>query len=525
MTLALSLHDVFALHGSGAGGTAALQGLSLDVVAGEVVVVLGPSGSGKTTLLRLLAAYDRPAAGSAVVLGVDVGRLGERQAAAFRARSVGYLDQHYARALPPELTLREIVGLPLALAGVGESERRARAHHLLERVGLWTRASARPGELSGGEQQRVALCAALVRRPRLLLADEPTGELDATTAREIYRLVEELVREEGCTAVVVSHDPTSAAIADRVVHVRDGRVSDEVASGEKGAAAIVVARGGWLRLPEELLRRAGIRDRARARMEGRGVLLAGDGVGPEPALRPEPVRRPGISGLAAELRAVTKGFGTGRARREVLGGLELGFPEGCLTALTGPSGSGKTTVLRLLAGLELPDAGEVIVGGELVSGLDRSRRAELRRRIVAVVEQGTLLVPSLSARENVVLALAIRGIREPGAADRALASVGLEELAGQRVERLSAGESQRVTLARALAARPRVLLADEPTARLDEANARAMGLLLAAATERGTTVVCATHDPAVIEQAGHEVALSSPDPAATIAAGRAPVPR
>ena len=164
-------------------------------------------------------------------------------------------------------------------------QREERADELLERVGLGERREAHPRELSGGEQQRVALCAAVAHRPRLLIADEPTGELDAATAREVFTLISELVREHGGTALVVSHDPASTEGADRVVHVRDGRVSDERLSGAGSDGAIVVGRGGWLRLPEDLLRAAGIEQRAAARLEGDGVVVSaiGDPVAPRRA--------------------------------------------------------------------------------------------------------------------------------------------------------------------------------------------------------------------------------------------------
>ena len=142
-----------------------------------------------------------------------------------------------------------------ALAGDSATRRRSRAADLLARVGLAGREQARASELSGGEQQRVALCAALAHRPRLLVADEPTGELDPAAADEAFGLLAELAREEGCTVLLVTHDPRAAAIADRVVHVRDGRVAEEARAGEETA---VVGLGGWIRVPEELLRRAGI---------------------------------------------------------------------------------------------------------------------------------------------------------------------------------------------------------------------------------------------------------------------------
>ncbi len=205
--------------------------------------------------------------------------------------------------------------------------------------------------------------------------------------------------------------------------------------------------------------------------------------------------------------------GTGARATEVFHRLSLSLAAGELSALTGPSGSGKSTLLHLLAGLERPTAGDVRILGTPLSELDATERALLRRAQIGLVTQGTDLVPFLTARETVELALALRGIRHEEAstrAERSLASVGLGELAGQRVARLSMGERQRVAIARALAARPAMLLADEPTARLDEANARAVGALFAElARTTGTAIVCATHDPVLIEHAQVEYPLAT----------------
>ena len=305
--------------------------------------------------------------------------------------------------------------------------------------------------------------------------------------------------------MIVSHDPASTAIADRFVHIRDGRVSEETVAGE---GTIVVGRGGWLRLPQEFLERAGIGSRAAASLEDGRIVVsaAGDGVRPEPELAPlAPVP---AGGPVARLRGVVKTHGHGAAAARVFAGLDAEFPGARVTVVTGPSGSGKTTLLHLLAGLDLPDAGEVLVGDTAVNALDRPARAELRRREVALVPQQSGLVPFLSARENVELGQAIRGL--DGDPHEVLASVGLAERAGQRVSRLSAGEQVRVAVARALAARPALLLVDEPTARLDQANAlRLAALLTTLARETGAAVVCATHDPVVIEQADAELALAA----------------
>ena len=221
MTPAIELSDAFRIYGSGPGATVALQGLDLAVAPGEIVVVLGPSGAGKSTLLRVLAGLERLSAGTARVLGTDL----------------GLLDQHYARSLSADLTCRHSVALQLQLLGAAPAESLATADALLERVGLAARAGERPETLSGGEQQRVAVCAAVAHRPGLLLADEPAGELDAANAEVVYRLLGELVRDGAATALIVSHDAAAASIADRLVYIRDGRIVEEARPGARSCGS------------------------------------------------------------------------------------------------------------------------------------------------------------------------------------------------------------------------------------------------------------------------------------------------
>ena len=507
---AIELRDVFRVHSTPEGDAAALQGLSLRVEDGEVLTVLGPSGSGKSTLLRLLAGLDRPSAGVVRVYGEDLGKLPSRKLAQYRSTLLGYADQHYGRALAPELTVRELVALQLGLRGATRAERFARADELLERVGLAAKRERRATELSGGEQQRVALCAALAHRPRVFLADEPTGELDAATADQVYGMLDELVREHNCTTVIVSHDPESARIADRIVRIRDGRVSEEWSRSGGESDTIVVGRGGWLRLPEELLLRAGIGTHATARFEAGSVIVEPHGEStslfqaPEPGSRTEP--RPAARPVVATANGLARRYGD----TTVFEHLDLELQGGRLHAITGPSGSGKTTLLHLLAGLEVPDAGTVTVDGVELTTLDRAGRSALRREKIAYVGQQAGLVPHLSALENVELVLSLRGL-DGGriAALQALEAVGLGERATQRVARLSQGERARVAIARATVVKPALLLADEPTSRLDGANAISVAILLGRlARETGAAVACATHDQLVIEQAESQIRLS-----------------
>jgi putative ABC transport system ATP-binding protein len=208
----------------------AVRGVSLSIDAGDFVAIVGPSGCGKSTLLTLLGGIDRPTGGSVRVAGAELAGLGDRDLTSFRLRNVGFVFQRFY--LLPVLTAAENVELPMAEAGRPRDERRRRALELLSYVGLKDRTGHRPPQLSGGEQQRVAIARALANGPRLVLADEPTGELDASTGLEIIRLFERL-HADGTTVVVVTHDEELARSARRVIHMRDGMiVGDEDLDGE-----------------------------------------------------------------------------------------------------------------------------------------------------------------------------------------------------------------------------------------------------------------------------------------------------
>ncbi len=498
----VELEDVFCVHRTPDGDAAALQGATLAVGRGELVAVIGRSGAGKTTLLRTIAGLQTPSAGSVRIDGHDIGRLGRGARAALRHRLIGFLDQRADSALGPELRVREAMELPLALRNVGGAERRRRARELLDAVGLGERENAFGSELSGGERQRVALCAALAHRPALLLADEPTGELDAASADAVRELIAELARASGTTVIVVSHDPATAAIADRTVTINDGRVAQDRRAGDSDEE-LVVGRGGWIQLPAELLREAGIDRRARVRRGTEGLLIS--------AVRDRhPVEAPSgpaLAGARWTLSSITLDSVTRARGRPVLTGLTETFGPGGLVVVSGPSGAGKTTLLRLLAGLDVPDGGELRIDGAALGSPEQ--RAAVRRERIGYLSQEPAPVGFLSARENIVLALQLRGWPASEAGERAetvLARVGLSDRARQRVARLSAGEAQRVALARAIASARGLLLVDEPTSRLDERNAAAVAELLA--TEHHQTVVCATHDPELLRRADRIVELS-----------------
>ena len=221
----IQIESVTKVYGSGDAAVAALRDFSLSVAPGESVAVMGPSGSGKSTLMNILGCLDTPSSGRYWFAGQDVSRLTETQLAHVRNRRIGFVFQQFQ--LLPKLSAWRNVELPLLYRNV--SNRRSLALQALEQVGLSNRVDHRPNQLSGGQQQRVAIARALVTDPDLILADEPTGNLDSASSRDVLAVLREL-NEQGRTIIIITHDPEVAPVARRTVHVRDGRLVDEVAA-------------------------------------------------------------------------------------------------------------------------------------------------------------------------------------------------------------------------------------------------------------------------------------------------------
>jgi putative ABC transport system ATP-binding protein len=212
-------------YGTGSAATRALRGVELTVAKGQLVAVRGRSGSGKTTLLNIIGGLDSPDEGRVQVDGRDVTAMNERERMELRRATVAFVFQSFG--LIPILSASENVGVPLRIAGMDPRQREERVHLMLDIVGLADHARQRPGELSGGQQQRVAIARALAGSPSLLIADEPTGQLDSETAKQIMRLLRTVVRSEGVTALVATHDPTLLDLADSVLLLEDGKIVAE----------------------------------------------------------------------------------------------------------------------------------------------------------------------------------------------------------------------------------------------------------------------------------------------------------
>ena len=227
-TPVVSANEVTRRFGEGETAVDALRSVSLDVQPGELVAVMGPSGSGKSTLMHILAALDKPTGGHVSIAGQDVGSMSDSEVTLLRRKHIGFVFQFYN--LLPMLTAEENVVLPLVIAGARPGK--SFVDDLLKRVGLTDRRKHRPSELSGGQQQRVAIARALVSQPTIVLADEPTGNLDSAKGQEILELLRAATEEYGQTTVMVTHDANAAAIADRILFLADGLIVDELARSE-----------------------------------------------------------------------------------------------------------------------------------------------------------------------------------------------------------------------------------------------------------------------------------------------------
>jgi putative ABC transport system ATP-binding protein len=396
---------------------------------------------------------------------------------------------------------------------------------------LADRAKFRPDRLSGGQQQCVALAVALANGPKLLLADEPTGQLDSEGAGQVFDALRQLNKAFQTTVVVVTHDPQVVARVDRVVGIRDGRTSTEIRRArnhEDGSVQeeewVILDQTGRLQLPQVYVDTLAMRGRVKLRMETDHVSVwpdqaaAGATGEREQAFRlwrpdqtydlpevsagkPSAEERP----PAVETHGLWRTFRMGVEEIHAVRHVHMVIPAGVLAVVRGRSGSGKTTLLNLIGGLDEPTRGVVALDGQDLSGLSREARIELRRRHVSFVFQTFGLMPFLSARENIEAPLRLMRVsrqERQARTDEALVLVDLVDRAHHRIHELSGGQQQRVALARALVSQPSLILADEPTGQLDTVTgSNIIALLWEIVRKMGITVVIASHDPKVEEAA------------------------
>ena len=491
----IDLEDVFVLYRGQVRDVAALRGLSLVVHAGDQVVIHGPSGAGKSTLVQLVTAAIAPNAGTARLFDRELSALDHQARAQLRRESIGIITQHSGDDLAAELTCRENVALQPRLRGWSRAKSLAAADAALDSVGLAGFGDRRPAGLSHGELQRVGIAAAIAHEPTLIVADEPTGQLDTATADDVIELLARLPRERGATLLVATHDEQTGRIADRVLHLADGRLGSERQRGEQDAA-IVVDRRGWLRIPPAVRHDGGIGERVTATAAVGGVRLAAVGstmavetTGDDAVVAAGPV----IS------RVVDASYAVGATT--ILPPTTIAASRHELHAVIGRSGSGKTTLLSMIAGWLTATTGSVDV--------DPTIRIAACPAVAAFAD-------GLSVTETLGLAARVSG--SPVAVEAIeglLGDLGMFDLRRRSTSELSGGERQRLAIGRCLITGADLLILDEPTAQLDQTTALRVIELLARTAAAGAAVVCATHDTVLQHRAGCVTRLTGASTGAT----------
>jgi putative ABC transport system ATP-binding protein len=539
----IRLDRVYKVHRVGDVGVAALGGVSLEIARGEFAAIVGPSGAGKSTILNLIGGVDTATAGLVSVGGKDLSQLDAAGLSAYRRTTVGFLWQGTTKNLIPYLTVAQNAELPLLLAGARPvANRRRRTAHLLGLMGLAQRANHLPAMLSGGEQQRAGLVVALAHEPAVVLADEPTAEIDAEGADQVVKALRAACTGLGATVVMATHDLVAASKTDITFHLIDGRVrgpAGRASLDSSGRVTLPEAAASFLgpttsELEVEL---EGDEVRIRRFPETTGYQPGGLAGGADTAVQSRaPVTMTsehdiaGAPASAAARRAeaplisaeeLHRAYGHGGTSTAALRGVSFQLAPSELVVVMGPSGSGKSTLLGIAGGFEPPDSGVVMWHGRSLAGLSATEVARQRASEFGVVFQSLGLFPALTARENVYLPLLISGAdpdSSAAAAETWLRRIGLEDRAEHRLFELSLGQQQRVAVARALAPDPGIVLADEPTAELDHEAANVVIEALREVSLRGGGVILASHDPRVllvadrvlVLRAGRLVAEGSP---------------
>lgn len=481
----IDIDDAFVLHRGRTHDVAALRGLSLRVDPGERIVVRGPSGSGKSTLVAAVSGQVIASAGRVRLFGHDLAQLDHAATVRLRTAHVGVVSQRSGLDLLEDLDCLDNVALQGRLAGLDRRDGRQAAGRALDRLRLRHLEHRRPSSLSGGERQRVALAAALAHGPRLVIADEPTGELDASSADEVYDFLREHAERTGAALLVVTHDARAERLATRVLTIHDGRLSEERV-GE--SSSLVVDGRGWVRLPDSLRADAGIVGRAVAVSVDRHISLTGfEPVTPRATDGPFGEHAPAgelvVSAIEAEIDLGTT----------TIGPVSMEVRRGQITVITGRSGSGKTSVLSVLLGASEPTRG-VITRLAATSGCAPQTAAFADQQTVAA---------------NVDLVRALRSKPAADFGDDTLRTLGLADLADRPAGALSGGERQRLALARALSVGADLVILDEPTSQVDRATARLISRAISDSAGRGACVVCASHDEELIAVADQIIDLDA----------------
>jgi ABC-type lipoprotein export system ATPase subunit len=504
----IQMRDVVKAYATGNDWFIALDRITLDIFKGEFLGITGKSGAGKTTLLNMITGISDLTSGDVSFIHqlngdssenmnkILIHAMDEDSKAAWRGQNVGIVYQSFE--LMPSLNLLENVMLPQDFLGIyTPSTSKKRALELLEMVDIAPHAYKIPAHISGGQKQRVAIARALVNDPKLIVADEPTGNLDTNTAETIFEIFEQLSRH-GKTIVMVTHDESLGDRFSRQLSISDGKIvfpplasSDELS--RNGEAAKEKQR------PIEI--------NTSANPFGESLPLTRASKQNMHGVQESEVDPPAII-----LKNVVKTYENAAGRFTALKEINLEFNSGEFVSIVGKSGCGKSTLLNMITGIDHPTSGRVIVGGEDIHEMSESQRALWRGRNMGVVFQFFQLLPTLTLLENTMLPMDycnLYSFRErPDKGMELLRMVGLEEHAHKLPGNVSSGQQQSAAIARALATDPSIILADEPTGNLDSKSADIILQLFEKLAARGKTILIVTHDPSLTRRTDKTVILS-----------------
>lgn len=497
----ISLQDVVKEYRSGAVPFVALRGVNLDIFQGEFLGVTGKSGAGKTTLLNMISGVSGLTSGKVEFHGngsspISVHDLTEDKLALWRGKNVGIVYQSFE--LMPTLNLLENVMLPLDFIGsYYPNLSKQKALELLERVEIGEHAYKIPAHISGGQKQRVAIARALVNDPPLIIADEPTGNLDSVTAETIYQIFEKLV-EQGKTVMMVTHDLSLAPRFTRRKHIVDGIVGNPVDFEEPNPTTRSFPR--WRKNTHKKT----------SPLEQEEPSQPEDTTNNQKITARSSQQSPNHPAII--LRNVTKTFESPAGKFQALKSIDMQLNYGQFISIVGKSGSGKSTLLNMITGIDHPTSGEVIIGNKHIYKLKKSQRALWRGRNMGVVFQFFQLLPTLTLLENTMLPMDFCNTfsfnKRPQRAMQLLEMVGLEQDANKLPASVSSGQQQRAAIARALANDPMLILADEPTGNLDSRSATNILNLFEEMAAQGKTILIVTHDNSITRRTDQTIILS-----------------
>lgn len=505
----IELQNVVKTYPAPEGFFRALDGIDLQIYCGEFLGITGKSGAGKTTLLNMISGVGELTTGQVLfrdpasqalfteVEPVSIHTMDADSQASWRGRNLGIIYQSFE--LMPTLNLLENVMLPQDFSGhyqpVVSTER---ALELLDLVEIADHAYKIPAHISGGQKQRVAIARALVNDPAVLIADEPTGNLDTVTAERIFTIFERLV-EQGKTIIMVTHDESLKGRFSRHLRIADGRLVLNTVDQVQGRDHRKVAS------PMRIVSSADPFG-GQSAMKSKAILNSSE----SPSTITVTQKAESIPAIS--LQSLTKTYENAAGKFTALKDIDLQFDYGQFVSIVGKSGCGKSTLLNMITGIDHPSTGKVIVGGKDLYKMTESQRAAWRGQNMGVVFQFFQLLPTLTVLENTILPMDYNNIysfkERPERALKLLEMVGLETHAHALPANLSNGQQQSAAIARALATDPPIILADEPTGNLDSRSAEVILNLFETLAAQGKTILIVTHDPSLARRTDRTIILS-----------------